>query len=287
MSKFSDLLYELRKEKNLTQSELAEKLGITNKAVSKWETGEAMPDTAQLLPLAEILGVSVDELLRGTRVTEPEANRNDGGKTDPNENEKDSGSIRFSNGKESVEISSKGIFVNSPEAEKRMEKDSWQFASDTDSAEISPRGVYINGKRAERVKKSVPELVSGCICASLMAVSIFTYIMLGCFLELWHPLWCIPASAAFCCGIVSCICDLFDRGKIARKKAKGENPYTGCACGIIMCVTISVFLCVASVCNLWNIMWVVPVAGVCACIVVGTVGGIFGSGKKKDGGENS
>ena len=71
MSKFSDLLYELRKEKNLTQSELAEKLGITNKAVSKWETGEAMPDTAQLLPLAEILGVSVDELLRGERRSLP------------------------------------------------------------------------------------------------------------------------------------------------------------------------------------------------------------------------
>ena len=48
LSKFSEFLYSLRKQKHLTQTELAEQLGITNKAVSKWETGEAMPDTAQL-----------------------------------------------------------------------------------------------------------------------------------------------------------------------------------------------------------------------------------------------
>lgn len=65
--KFADFLYALRKEKGLTQTELAEKLGVTNKAVSKWETGESFPDTAQLLPLADILGVTVDELLRGER----------------------------------------------------------------------------------------------------------------------------------------------------------------------------------------------------------------------------
>lgn len=273
MSEFSDFLYELRKEKNLTQSELAEKLGITNKAVSKWETGDAMPDTAQLLPLAEILGVSVDELLKGERAaSSPEK-----------EKPQDEDGICFSDGSESVRISSKGIFINSPEVEKRMKEDSWRFANDTDSAEISPRGIYINGKRAEHCgfMKSVPEKVSGCICASLMAVSILTYILLGCFLELWHPLWCIPASAALGCGIVGCTCDLFDREKLARKTKKGENPYAGCACGIIMCASIIVFLCVASVLNLWNIMWVVPVAGVCACIIVGTIGGIFSHRKEK------
>lgn len=67
ISKFGEFLYELRKEKGFTQSELAEKLGITNKAVSKWETGEAFPETAQLVPLSNIFSVSVDELLRGER----------------------------------------------------------------------------------------------------------------------------------------------------------------------------------------------------------------------------
>jgi transcriptional regulator with XRE-family HTH domain len=54
-----------RKVCGLTQQELAEELGITNKAVSKWETGQGMPDITALPLLADILGVTVDELLSG------------------------------------------------------------------------------------------------------------------------------------------------------------------------------------------------------------------------------
>lgn len=56
---------QLRKELGLTQKELAEKLEVTDKAISRWETGEGLPDTSLLKPLAEILGVSVGELLSG------------------------------------------------------------------------------------------------------------------------------------------------------------------------------------------------------------------------------
>lgn len=52
-----------RKEKGYTQKELAEKLYVSDKAVSKWETGASIPDTALLIPLAELLGVTVTELL--------------------------------------------------------------------------------------------------------------------------------------------------------------------------------------------------------------------------------
>ena len=57
-----------RKQKNLTQSQLAEKLYITDKAVSKWERGVAMPDTAIMIELCDILGISVNELLRGEKI---------------------------------------------------------------------------------------------------------------------------------------------------------------------------------------------------------------------------
>lgn len=67
MNGFRNFLYSLRKEKGMTQQELADRLGLTNKAISKWETGEAFPETAQLVPLADVFGVSVDELLRGRR----------------------------------------------------------------------------------------------------------------------------------------------------------------------------------------------------------------------------
>lgn len=57
-----------RKKANLTQMQLGEKLGITDKAVSKWERGIAMPDTSIMLMLCDILGIRVDELLSGERI---------------------------------------------------------------------------------------------------------------------------------------------------------------------------------------------------------------------------
>ena len=65
MNEFGNNLYTLRKSKGMTQQDIADKLGVTNKAVSKWETGEAFPETAQLVPLADMFGVTVDDLLRG------------------------------------------------------------------------------------------------------------------------------------------------------------------------------------------------------------------------------
>ncbi len=64
---FGAFVAALRKEKGLTQKELAQKLYVSDKAVSKWETGASIPDTALLIPLAEILGVTVTELLQCQR----------------------------------------------------------------------------------------------------------------------------------------------------------------------------------------------------------------------------
>ena len=57
-----------RKDKNLTQAQLAEKLGITDKAISKWERGIAMPDSSIMLDLCHILDISVNELLNGEKI---------------------------------------------------------------------------------------------------------------------------------------------------------------------------------------------------------------------------
>ena len=57
-----------RKRANLTQLQLADRLGITDKAVSKWERGITMPDTSIMLELCDILGISVNELLSGEKI---------------------------------------------------------------------------------------------------------------------------------------------------------------------------------------------------------------------------
>lgn len=66
-SKIGKFIAECRKQKKLTQMQLAEQLGITDKAVSKWERGIAMPDSSLMLELCEILNISVNELLRGEK----------------------------------------------------------------------------------------------------------------------------------------------------------------------------------------------------------------------------
>ena len=67
--KIGKFIAECRKQVNLTQMQLAEKLGITDKAISKWERGIAMPDTSIMLELCDILGISVNELLSGEKIS--------------------------------------------------------------------------------------------------------------------------------------------------------------------------------------------------------------------------
>ena len=65
--KFGSFIAQLRKENNMTQKELADRLNVTDKAVSKWETGKGFPDVKLMEPLAQELGISLVELLQGER----------------------------------------------------------------------------------------------------------------------------------------------------------------------------------------------------------------------------
>lgn len=78
-------IQQLRKEKGMTQLTLAERLGVTDRAVSRWERGKGFPDVSMLKPLAEALGISVSELLDGERRAPDKA-------------------VRFSDGSEAVSV---------------------------------------------------------------------------------------------------------------------------------------------------------------------------------------
>ncbi len=67
-------LFELRKKKNLTQDEVAEKLNVTRQTVSKWETNQSTPDFDKIIPLCELYEISTDELLRGEKQEKTEEN---------------------------------------------------------------------------------------------------------------------------------------------------------------------------------------------------------------------
>ena len=66
--KIGKFILQLRKEKGMTQKELAEKLGVTDRAISKWENGRGMPELSLMKALCDELGVSVNELLSGEKI---------------------------------------------------------------------------------------------------------------------------------------------------------------------------------------------------------------------------
>ena len=72
MIKIGKFIAQLRKEQGLTQEQLGEKVGVTNKTVSRWETGNYLPPADALLTMSEMFGVSVNELLSGHRLKEEE-----------------------------------------------------------------------------------------------------------------------------------------------------------------------------------------------------------------------
>jgi len=74
--RFEEKIVELRKQKGLSQEELAEQLGVSRQAVSRWELGQTLPDIPNLLQLCELFGVSVDYLVRDEELTIAKSEQN-------------------------------------------------------------------------------------------------------------------------------------------------------------------------------------------------------------------
>ena len=123
-------LFQYRKKHNLSQEELAEKIGVSRQAVSKWERAEASPDTDNLIILAKIYGVTLDELLQGESEPEVKENPKDKvgvGEPDPDTNYVQTDKVSFKN----------GIHVNS---------------ADGDKVDISfAKGIHVDTKDGEHV----------------------------------------------------------------------------------------------------------------------------------------
>lgn len=213
MNNFGEFLYALRKEKGITQAELADELGVTNKAVSKWETCEAMPETSLLLPISRIFDVTVDELLEGKRAQ----NVNDA--ADENQPAFDCGKHLFTRGKDDKPeklseiicgIVCAAVFLLGVAVYLFIGA---LFGLWTPYWVIIPVCALTCGiigiifdlsdadKRREKREKGENPYV-GAICGFIMLTCIIVYLLLGALLELWHPCWIIVAGGAICCGLI-------------------------------------------------------------------------------------
>ena len=139
-------LYELRRAANLSQEEFAERLGVSRQAVSKWERGEAYPDTENLIAISDIFGISIDELLRADNIAASQSSDTDKSSTD---SESDNGYFRASvNDTVKVNLNG-GITINDDDGEVKVvlgEDGIVVNAGDSSKVKFGKHGIRIMSK---------------------------------------------------------------------------------------------------------------------------------------------
>jgi HTH-type transcriptional regulator/antitoxin HipB len=207
-------LVELRKRNGLSQEQLAEKLGLSRQAISKWERAEASPDTDNLIMLSRLYGVSLDELLNSDAEDE-EFIRDKGGEAEKAE---DTEKRSF---RDSVHIGRGGIHVEAKNGDSVHV--GWDGIHVNDKSgtkvDVGPDGVYVDdgysyydGKYGKvtinGVEYSKSELRKkyrwlGTIFNVLVVAA---YLLIGVFTNVWHPTWMlfllIPIVSSFFMAIV-------------------------------------------------------------------------------------
>lgn len=223
-------LLQLRKEKGLSQEALAQELGISRQAVSKWERAEASPDTDNLIELAKLYGISLDELL----LHEPTKTEEHSQKVTSDE---DLGEPVYED--DYVHVGVDGIHVKDDEGEVHV---SWKgihvVNHDGDDVHIGGDGVYINGEQKnahdwDGYKKNAKyDFPFG-------SILFMGYLIYGVLTGAWHPTWIILFTLP-----------LFDTLVTAVKKRK----FSSFAYPII---TVMVFLWLGFADGLWHPGWLV------------------------------
>lgn len=176
-------LVQLRKGNNLSQEALAEKLGISRQAVSKWERAEASPDTDNLILLARLYGVSLDELL-STEDEIPMPEKEESFQNDYTE--KETHSYNQDDKAEYVHIGLSGIHVKDKGEEVHV---GWNGIHVTerggDNVHVDKNGVYVNGERKDK------EWIFHHAHFPIAVIVVIAYLMMGICWDAWHPGWLV------------------------------------------------------------------------------------------------
>lgn len=198
-------LYELRKQHGYSQDELADMLGVSRQAVSKWERSESSPDTDNLIALAKLYDVSLDELLGFKKEEQNEANSTE---TDVNDDKNETSSADCDNNiphRDSVHIDENGIhlkdkngeqvhitggiakFVNKIVGNIHIDDDDEEDEDDYDVKKIDIEHGHIDLDAKSNNHIKVRAIVDACATA----ISLITYLIIGFVCKLWHPGWLV------------------------------------------------------------------------------------------------
>ena len=244
----ADRLVKLRKKYRYSQEELADKLGLSRQAVSKWERAEASPDTDNLICLAKLYGVSLDELLAtdediDTIVEEQvKENKEEAPAQDAKEENKDRVVLQDD---EVVIFSKKGKKVT-----------------------INDDGVtcYNADGTVKKHNFNVKNAVLGAVEATLFTLATVAYILLGALCGLWYCAWVLFFVPDIICSIARCIIK------------KNANNFNMAFCAMFAFFFVCMWVPGLSA-NLWHPMWVVFFAIPAYHSVVGAFNKVLG---KKD-----
>ena len=224
----ADRLIKLRKQYGYSQEELADKLGLSRQAVSKWERAEASPDTDNLICLAKLYNISLDELLSTDDDLETvvkEQVKHDEETEEVNEEPK-------KETKRGVDINEEGVFIRDDEG---------------NEVRITDKGIHCTDCKGHTVKKNKPDkfiMVLGIIEAGLGILSLIAYILLGTLQNMWFNGWVVFFVPEIICSLIR---------TIHKKNAHEFNaPFLATFAFFFVCMVVP-----GLQANLWHPMWVV------------------------------
>jgi transcriptional regulator with XRE-family HTH domain len=222
-------LVELRKKSGLSQEELAAKLGLSRQAVSKWERAEASPDTDNLICLAKLYGVSLDDLLDTDQSVDeiveeqvkPEQEEKkketaEEAQTSSTEQEKAGGSTQEGTSETTdskkrtseVHIDSTGIHFRDGKDEGSIDSSGIHVTSGKKTVDIDPSGIHVNPDdrySKERERKHRYDIAQSIVSSVVALLTVVAYVLLGTFLPnprigwgtCWLVFFLIPLASSF------------------------------------------------------------------------------------------
>lgn len=251
-------LFELRKQHGLSQDELAEKLNVSRQAVSKWERSESSPDTDNLIALAKLYGISLDELLdyAPQKMSDNEQNAQSSNAQNGEEHTQESGFTYTGDG-EHVHIDENGIHVHDKDGSNVVIKggiaklvnkivgeihvDDKNEDKKSENAQNEEKNGYAhaeNGNIAFTDKKAKNIAVwSSVVGGVFFLICTVAYLLIGFLCKLWHPGWLLFFVPMIAGGIYECIA----------KKNPSSFP--------IVLIVVAVYLLLGCTWGMWHPYW--------------------------------
>lgn len=260
-------LVNLRKSNNLSQEALAEKLGISRQAVSKWERAEASPDTDNLILLARLYKVSLDELLKTEDeipMPEPEEVRQETGVSIVEagaDTEVTDAEMSDAGEEEYVHIGFGGVHVKDKDGEVHVGWDGIHVddRTDGDNVHIDRNGVYVNGKKYSGREFFLHRF-------PMTAIIVIAYFVIGCVFGAWHPGWLLFLLVPIWHSLVSAI----------ENRSAYHFAYPVLATLIYLCLGFFWFL--------WHPGWIIYLTVPLYYSAASWINSVIRGGRERDGG---